>query len=69
MLMVLFEKIISNDKRDATCSPCGHPCSCIMYYAFMSKQKLLGTIKARPRSAVRVSNHAQYAVNRKYGVA
>ena len=29
----------------------------------------LGTIKARPRSAVRASNHAQYAVNRKYGVA
>ena len=27
----------------------------------------LGTIKARPRSAVRASNHAQYAVNRKYG--
>ena len=30
---------------------------------------VLGTIKARPRSAVRASNHAQYAVNRKYGVA
>ena len=29
----------------------------------------LGTIKARPRSVVRTSNHAQYAVNRKYGVA
>ena len=30
---------------------------------------ILRTIKARPRSAVRASNHAQYAVNRKYGVA
>ena len=29
----------------------------------------LGTIKARPRSAVRAPNYAQYAVNRKYGVA
>ena len=29
----------------------------------------LGTIKARPRSAVWASNRAQYAVNRKYGVA
>ena len=28
-----------------------------------------GTIKARPRSAVGASNDAQYAVNRKYGVA
>ena len=34
-----------------------------------SPQKVLGTIKACPRSAVHASNHAQYAVNWKYGVA
>ena len=32
--MVLFEKIFSNDKRDATCSPCGYPCSCITVLCF-----------------------------------
>ena len=34
-----------------------------------SIKKVLGTIKACPRSAVHASNHAQYAVNWKYGVA
>ena len=33
-LMVLFEKIFSDDKRDATCSPCGYPCSCITVLCF-----------------------------------
>ena len=32
--MVLFEKIFSDDKRDATCSPCGYPCSCITVLCF-----------------------------------
>ena len=38
--MVLFEKIFSNDKRDATCSPCDILAHALLYYAFMSKQKL-----------------------------
>ena len=32
--MVLFEKIFSNDKRDAPCSPCRYPCSCITVLCF-----------------------------------
>ena len=32
--MVVFEKVFSNDKRDAPCSPCRYPCSCVTVLCF-----------------------------------